>query len=87
MRHYGKSRRELFERIERPALRPLPATRFEYAEWMKARVNIDYHVAVEEHVYSVPYRSCTKRSRCASRRRRGDPPPRPARRGAPPVAT
>jgi transposase len=56
MRRYGKSRRELFEQMERSALRPLPATRFEYVEWVKARVNIDYHVAVEGHLYSVPYR-------------------------------
>jgi transposase len=56
MRRYGKSRRELFEQMERAALRPLPATRFEYVEWRKARVNIDYHVAVEGHLYSVPYR-------------------------------
>ncbi len=56
MRRYGKSRRALFEEIERAALRPLAAGRFEYAEWVKARVNIDYHVAVDGHLYSVPYR-------------------------------
>ncbi len=56
MRRYGKSRRELFEQMERAALRALPATRFEYVEWQKTRVNIDYHVAVEGHLYSVPYR-------------------------------
>jgi transposase len=56
MRRYGKSRRELFEQMERGALRALPATRFEYAEWRKARVNIDYHVALDGHLYSVPHR-------------------------------
>jgi transposase len=56
MRRYGKSRRALFEEIEHPALRPLPSTRFEYADWQKARVNIDYHVSIEGHLYSVPYR-------------------------------
>ncbi|MBA3844351.1 MAG: IS21 family transposase [Actinobacteria bacterium] len=56
MRRYGKSRRALFEEIERAALRPLPGERFEYADWQRARVNIDYHVAVAEHFYSVPYR-------------------------------
>ncbi len=45
----------LFETLERPALRPLPATRYEYALWKKARVNIDYHISVEHHAYSVPY--------------------------------
>jgi transposase len=56
MRRYGKSRRELFEQMERAALRPLPVVRFEYAEWRRARVNIDYHIAVDGHLYSVPYR-------------------------------
>lgn len=49
------SRCSLFEQLERPALRPLPATRYEYATWKQARVNIDYHVSVENHAYSVPY--------------------------------
>jgi transposase len=49
------TRRELFEHLDRPALRTLPATPYEYAEWRKARVNIDYHVAVEKSYYSVPY--------------------------------
>jgi transposase len=56
MRRYGKSRRDLFEQMERATLRPLPAPRFEYAEWRKVRVNIDYHVAIDGHLYSVPYR-------------------------------
>ncbi len=55
MKRYGKSRRELFEQLERPALAALPAEAFEYAEWKKVRVNIDYHVAFDDHFYSVPY--------------------------------
>ncbi|HVK84791.1 MAG TPA: IS21 family transposase [Kofleriaceae bacterium] len=55
MRRYGKSRAELFESMERPALGALPSSRFEYAEWKRARVNIDYHVVFDEHFYSVPY--------------------------------
>lgn len=55
MRHVGKSRRELFEEIERAALKPLPATPFEYAEWKTAKVHIDYHVAVDRNFYSVPH--------------------------------
>ena len=50
----GLSRWDLFERFDRPALRPLPAERFVYTEWRQARVNIDYHVDVA-HCYSVPY--------------------------------
>jgi len=49
------SRRSLFESLERPALRPLPAQRFTYAEWEKVRVHVDYHVEVDGHYYSVPY--------------------------------
>ena len=49
-----ESRRDLFEQLDRPALRPLPAEPYEYARWLRARVNIDYHVAVDKHRYSVP---------------------------------
>jgi hypothetical protein len=55
MRVYGCSRRELYERVERAALRPLPVEPFVYGEWKTARVNIDYHVDVEHHSYSVPH--------------------------------
>jgi transposase len=56
MRHVGKSRRQLFEEIERAALSPLPAVPFEYAEWKIARVHPDYHVEVDRTFYSVPHR-------------------------------
>ncbi len=49
------SRRSLFETLDLPALKPLPSHRYVYAEWEKDRVNIDYHVEVEGHYYSVPY--------------------------------
>ena len=61
MEHLGKSRRQLFEELDRPALRPLPAVPFEMAEWVWARINIDYHVAYAKHYYSVPYRYLHKR--------------------------
>ena len=48
-------RREHFEQLDRPALKPLPAQRYVYAEWKQARVHIDYHVAIGGHYYSVPY--------------------------------
>src|SRR6266542_5699168 len=44
MRVYGASRRELFERFDKPALKPLPDKRYLYGEWKSARVSIDYHV-------------------------------------------
>lgn len=50
------SRRELFEELERGALKPLPAQRYEPATWKKVTVNIDYHVDFAGHFYSVPYR-------------------------------
>lgn len=49
-------RQSAFAELDRPALRPLPATRYEFAEWKVARVGIDYHVEVVGHYYSVPYR-------------------------------
>lgn len=51
----GESRRTLFDRFDRPALHALPTDRYVYAEWRKARVNIDYHVDVDHHLYSVPH--------------------------------
>lgn len=54
-RYGGLSRRDLFERIEGPALRPLPAEPFVYAQWSRAKVHADYHIQVDEHYYSVPY--------------------------------
>jgi len=55
MRKLKKSRRQLFEEIDKPVLRPLPERRYELAEWKKARVNIDYHVEFKDHFYSVSY--------------------------------
>jgi transposase len=55
MRLYGASRRELFERLDKDALKPLPTTPFIFAEWKEATVNIDYHIAYDHHFYSVPY--------------------------------
>jgi hypothetical protein len=49
------SRRHLFETVDKPALAALPAYRYEYAQWKKATVNIDYHIEVDRHYYSVPH--------------------------------
>lgn len=53
-------RREMFEKIDKPALRPLPLERYQYAEWKKATVNIDYHIEADGHYYSVPYQLIRK---------------------------
>jgi hypothetical protein len=55
MQKLGVSRRELYEELERPALKPLPAQRYEYAKFCQPVINIDYHVEVEKRYYSVPY--------------------------------
>ena len=49
------TRKALFESLDKPALKSLPDSPYEFAEWKKARVNIDYHVEVDRHYYSVPY--------------------------------
>ncbi len=49
------TRRSLYETIDRPALKPLPSVPYQYAECKKVRVNIDYHVEIDDHYYSVPY--------------------------------
>jgi transposase len=56
MRRIGKSRAELLETIDRPALDALPAEPYRYAEWKKCLVAPDYHVEIDKHYYSVPSR-------------------------------
>jgi transposase len=55
MLHLGKSRQQLFEELDQPALRPLPERPYEFATWKNAKVSLDYHIAFEGHYYSVPY--------------------------------
>ena len=50
-----ETRRSQFDSLDRPAMRALPAQPYEYAEWLKVRVNIDYHIEVDRHYYSVPF--------------------------------
>jgi transposase len=49
------TRREVYEKLERPALRALPPSRYEYTQWKRAKVFMNYHVEVDKHHYSVPY--------------------------------
>jgi transposase len=49
------SRRSLFEALDRPALHALPERPYEYATWKLAKANIDYHVELDHHYYSVPH--------------------------------
>src|SRR3954469_172627 len=55
MRGWGMSRRALFEQLDKPALRSLPPLAYEYAEWKRCRVGLDYHVEIAKHYYSVPH--------------------------------
>jgi transposase len=55
MQKLGVSRRQLFEELDRPALKKLPVTRYEIARWKGCKVSIDYHIELERNYYSVPY--------------------------------
>jgi len=55
LRGWGRSRRQLFDELDRPALLRLPDEPYEYAEWKRCRVNLDYHVEIAKHYYSVPH--------------------------------
>lgn len=55
MKHLGKSRRQLFEEVDLPELRPLPEKPYTFAVWKTANINIDYHVEFDHHYYSVPH--------------------------------
>lgn len=58
-RHHGQTGKrpwELFEALERPRLRPLPAVPFEPVAWHEAKVHRDSHVAFDKRLYSVPWR-------------------------------
>ena len=55
MRGWGMSRRALFQQLDKPALRSLPPLAYEYAEWKRRRVSLDYHVEIAKHYYSMPH--------------------------------
>ncbi len=56
LRHHGRTRRQLFDEIDAPRLKPLPAEAYVLAEWKVRKVGLDYHVDFDGHFYSVPYR-------------------------------
>lgn len=61
LRKLKKSRRELFSLFDQPNALPLPEKLYEYAEWKVATVNIDYHIEVDNHYYSVPFQLLRER--------------------------
>jgi transposase len=56
LRRLGVTRRQLLEEVDRPALKAMPDEPYEYSEWRLPRVGLDYHVDIDAHYYSVPYR-------------------------------
>jgi transposase len=52
----GRRPREVFEEVEREALRPLPSVPYVPVEWKQAKVHRDSHVLFEKRQYSVPWR-------------------------------
>ncbi len=60
MKHIGKSRTELFEEFEKEELQTLPANRYIYEQYKRAKVNIDYHIVLEKCYYSVPFKFLQK---------------------------
>lgn len=55
MKGPNASRRELFDELDRPAMRTLEMPRYQFAKWKRAKVAPDYCVEYEGHRYSVPY--------------------------------
>ena len=49
------NRRQAFETLDKPALKPLPRHPYRYVAIKPVKVNIDYHVQYQQHHYSVPH--------------------------------
>ena len=54
------SRKSLYESLDKPALKQLPQSPYEYTQFGKARLNIDYHISVDGYLYSAPYQYAKK---------------------------
>jgi transposase len=65
MRRFGRSRRALFEEIDRPLLKALPAEPYVRAEWRRCKVGINYHVEAAKHSIRCRIAKPGHRSRCA----------------------
>jgi transposase len=61
IKHLGRTRRELFEELDKPALMPLPKKRYEHKEFKLLKVSKDYHIQLEHNFYSVPYQLIGKK--------------------------
>ena len=54
-KQFEGTRQSWFETIDQPALMPLPKIAYEYSDIKTVKVNIDYHVQYDQHLYSVPH--------------------------------
>src|SRR3546814_16192513 len=70
LRQFGRTRRQLFEAVDAPNLKPLPAEPWLHAQWKRCRVGLDYHIAVDHHPYSVPPRFAPPKVAARSDKRR-----------------
>jgi len=61
MKRLDVSRQELFDTLDKPALKPLPINRYEYKELKLLKVSIDYHIQLDHVLYSVPYQLIHKK--------------------------
>ena len=49
------NRQQWFESLDKPALMPLPKHRYQYTDIKTVKVNVDYHIQYDQHLYSVPH--------------------------------
>lgn len=55
MQKLGKSRKELFDEVDKPSARELPQTPYSLREWYAPTINLDYHIEIDKRYYSVPW--------------------------------
>ncbi len=49
------TRSQWFESLDKPVLKPLPRQAYQYTEIKRVKVNVDYHIQYDKHLYSVPH--------------------------------
>jgi len=49
------TRQQWFDSLDKPALSPLPKQAYQYTDIKTVKVNIDYHIQYDQHLYSVPH--------------------------------
>ncbi len=49
------TRQQWFDSLDKPALLPQPKQAFEFTEIKTVKVNVDYHIQFDGHLYSVPH--------------------------------